>query len=117
MVVTYDWADDHGLLPEIIGQAKFLALTTKNYVALVWPPVVPPAVLNQTATDKEAKIFMAENDQMKMNYAVTEGFCSGFSHNFRNAFDKKYCEQLYENVLNSSESCQGSSSSTSRRDG
>ena len=95
MAVSYDWAEDHRLLPEIIGHVKFLSRTTKNYVAPNRPPVVPPAVLNQTATDKEAKIFMAENDQMKMNCAVTEGFWSGFNHNFRNAFDKKYCEQLH----------------------
>ena len=98
-VVSYEWAGDHGLLPEIIGDVKFLSLTEKQYVAPVRPPVVPPQVLDQSATDKEAKIFMAENDQMKMNYAITEGFRQGFSHNFRNAFDKKYYEQLHQEVF------------------
>ena len=42
---------------------------------------------------------MAENDQMKMNYARTEGYRQGFSHNFRNAFDNKYYEQLYQEVF------------------
>ena len=30
MVVSYDWAGDHGLLPEVIGSIKFLSLTSKN---------------------------------------------------------------------------------------
>ena len=39
--VTYPWAGDHGLLAEILGQAKYLAKTGKNYV----PPVRPPPSL------------------------------------------------------------------------
>ena len=76
--VAYDWADDHGLLPGIISDVKLLALTGKNYVAAVWPPVFVPAVLNQTATGKMSRILTAENYQAKLDYAVTEGFRSGF---------------------------------------
>ena len=73
MVVTYDWADDHGLLPEIIGQVKFLLLTLKNYVAPVQPPVVPPKIPDQSATDKEGKIHgrkRPNEDELRRNRRI-----------------------------------------------
>ena len=87
VAVIYDLADDHGLLPKITEATKCLALTGKNYVAPPRPPVVAPEILNQTATDKQAKILTANNNQAKL--AVVQGFRPGFGHNFKNAFNKK----------------------------
>ena len=37
MEVTYDWADDFGLLAMVIGDTRYLAETTLNYVAPIKP--------------------------------------------------------------------------------
>ena len=50
-------------------------------------------------TQVNSRIATIENDQAKADYAVVEGFCSGFGKYFRNAFDKKYYEQLWEETF------------------
>ena len=46
--VSYDWADDYGLLAEIQGAVRYLQLTTQNYVQHVKPPHTHPAILPNT---------------------------------------------------------------------
>ena len=94
--VNYAWAGDHGLLAEITAPAKYQTKTGKVYTLPARPPVVDPQVLAGALTDKQARIATLNNDQMKLDYAVLEGFWSGFGIIFRNAFDKKYYKQLYE---------------------
>ena len=97
--VNHEWAGKFGLLAEIIGPVKYLAKTEKVYVPPPRPPVVHPDVLAGHLTDKAARIATLNNDQLKLDYAIIQGFRSGFSVNFRNAFDNKYYEQLYEDTL------------------
>ena len=94
--VSYDWAGDYGLLAEIRGPIKYHVKTGKVYTPPARPLVVDPQVLAGNLTDKQARIATLNNNQMKLDYAVLEGFWSGFGIIYRNAFDKKYYEQLYE---------------------
>ena len=96
-IVAYDWAGDHGLLAEIVGKVKYLALTTKNYVEPKRPPIVPAGYAN--LTEKNARTATIKNTQDKIDFAVLEGFRSGFGEIYRKAFDPKYYEQLWEEVF------------------
>ena len=99
MDVTYDWAGDHGLLAEIYGCQKYFQLTGKRCVPPARPPVVHPDILANNLNQNNARIAEAENAQARVNYAVLDGFRSGFGKNFRKAFDKKYYEQLCEDTF------------------
>ena len=102
ITVEYDWAGDHGLLVEIVGDVKYNVLTGGTlvpYTTPTRPPTVDANVLAGNLTDKAARIATLENDQMKLNWAAVEGFRSGFNANFRNTFDAKYYEQLKEEVF------------------
>ena len=83
MDVTYDWAGDHGLQADIYGYQKYFTLTGKQYVPPVRPPVVHPDILANNLSQNTARIAEAENHQARVNYAVLDGFWSGFSENFR----------------------------------
>ena len=96
-IVAYDWAGDHGLLAEIVGKVKYLALTTKNYVEPKRPPIVPAGYAN--LTEKNARTATIKNTQDKIDFAVLEGFRSGFGEIYRKAFDPNYYEQLWEEVF------------------
>ena len=98
-MVNYDWAGDHGLLAEIMGRDKYYAKTGKWYTPPVRPPVVHPDVSAGILTDKQARIATLNHNQLKLDYAVLEGFRTGFGIIYRNAFDKKYFEQLYEETF------------------
>ena len=71
----------------------------KTYVVSVFLLVVNPGVMTENCTYKQVKIASIMNDQDKNNFAVLEGFWSGFSVNFRNAFNSKYYEQLKEKTF------------------
>jgi len=88
-IVNHAWAGEHGLLAEIMGPVKYQSKTGKEYVPPPRPPVVDPQVLAWHLTDKAARIATLNNDQLKLDFAIIEGFRSGFSVNFRNAFDNK----------------------------
>ena len=74
----------------LTGVATYVALTGLVFVPPIRPPVVAPGILAGNLTDKAGKIATAENKQARVDYAIAEGFCSGFSNNYRNAFDSKY---------------------------
>ena len=88
MDVTYDWAGDHGLLAEIYGYQKYFQLTGKRYTPPNRPPVVHPDILANNLNQNNARVAETKNNQARCNYAVLEGFWSGFGVNFRRAFDK-----------------------------
>ena len=63
------------------------------------PPVVHPDILANNLNQNNARIAEAENNQARVNYAVLDGFLSGFRENSRKAFNNKYYEQLCEDTF------------------
>ena len=97
--VSYPWAGEHGLLAEVAGATKYLATTGKAYVAPVRPLICDPRILGGTLNQATIRVATAVNDTAKVDFAVLEGYRSGFSENFRWAFDAKYYEQLWEETF------------------
>ena len=114
--VTYPWSGAHGLLAEVMGAHRYLAETGKHYVPPARPPVYDPAIIAGGMTQAQIRVAQVMNDTAKVDYAVLEGFRQGFGENFRNAFDKKYYEQLWENRLNTNASSQSPTSPISNQD-
>ena len=98
-VVSYIWAGEHGLLAEIFGAAKYLAKTGEVYVAPVRPPIADPRILGGGLSQAAIRVAAAVNDTAKIDFAVVEGFRSGFGVIFRQAFDLEYYEQLWEETF------------------
>ena len=98
-VVSYIWAGEHGLLAEIMGAAKYLAKTGEVYVAPVRPPIADPRILGGGLSQAAIRVAAAVNDTAKIDFAVVEGFRSGFGVIFRQAFDLTYYEQLWEETF------------------
>ena len=76
-----------------------MATTGKAYVAPVRPPICDPRILGGTLNQATIRVATAVNDTAKVDFAVVEGFRTGFSKNFRRAFDAKYYGQLWEETL------------------
>ena len=71
--VSYDWAQDYGLLVEIQGASRYLQITTQDYVQPVKPPYTPPAILpNRTA--HIVRLCTAENDLLQHDWSIVSGF-------------------------------------------
>ena len=97
--MSYIWAGEHGLLAEIMGAAKYLAKTGEVYVAPVRPPIADPRILGGGLSQAAIRVAAAVNDTAKIDFAVVEGFRSGFGVIFRQAFDLTYYEQLWEETF------------------
>ena len=72
--VSYDWAGPYGLLAEIEGGTKFIALTTKVYTVPARPPPQDPDIVSGNITGKQARSKKELNDIAKGNFAILEGF-------------------------------------------
>ena len=97
--VSYPWADEHGLLAEVMGAAKYLSKTGETYVAPVHPSIADPRILLGGLSQVAIRVAQAVNDTAKIDFAVVEGFRSGFGVIFRQAFDLTYYEQLWEKTF------------------
>ena len=97
--VSYLWAEQHGLLAEVMGAHKYHAKTGKIYVPPVRPPDYDPRIIGGGLNQAQIRVAQAVNDTAKVDYTVIEGFREGFSENFRKAFDLKYYEQLWEETF------------------
>ena len=92
--MSYDWAGRYGLLAKIIGAARYAVYhpTLSAYVAPVQTtnspvlPLVPTAARIRQLTD--------ENNLLKRDLAMLQGFRRGVSDNFRDALDLKFYSAL-----------------------
>ena len=93
--VSYDWSGQNGLLPEIIGAARYDADNPNlpNYVAPVQPantPVLPGA----NPTTAQIRHLSDANNLLKKDWAVLCGFRRGVGHNMRDALDLEFYSAL-----------------------
>ena len=77
--VSYDWSGQNGLLPEIIGAARYDAENPAlpNYVAPVQPANTP--VFNANPTAAQIRQLSDANNLLKKDWAVLCGFRRGSS--------------------------------------
>ena len=94
--VTYKWAEDYGLLAEIMGNEAYLLLIRKEYTKPTEPPKYPEE-LDEDSTKDEQDRAIVELDKEKITYATKKGFHKGVGANIREALDKQYYKQLWHN--------------------
>ena len=92
--VSYDWSGGRGLVALILGATQYAA----DYPALaafVHPdrPDNSPAIPGN-ASGAQITRLKDENNQLKRDYAVVEGFCRGAGVLIRNALDREYYKDL-----------------------
>ena len=92
--VSYNWVGKYGLLAEIEGAVKYLALIRKNYILPVRPKATDPKIVNTSLIDKQARALQELDHNKKADYAAVESFRQAFSKNARKAFNQRYYEQL-----------------------
>ena len=63
------------------------------------PPIADPRILLGGLSQAAIRVAQAVNDTAKIDFAVVEGFRSGFGVIFRQAFDLTYYEQLWEETF------------------
>ena len=92
--VSYDWSGQYGLLPEIIGAARF-ALENPMLPAYVTPvqPANSPAIAGN-ASAVALRHATDANNLLKRDWAVTCGFRRGVGANMRDALDLEFYSAL-----------------------
>ena len=96
--VSYDWSGGFGLLPFIIGAARF---TADNPLL---PPFAQPAqppnspVVPAAATAAQIRVATDLNNLLKRDWAVVQGFCRGVGENIRDALDLEFYAALEHNT-------------------
>ena len=96
--VSYDWSGGFGLLPFIIGAARF---TADNPLL---PPFLQPAqppnspVVPANATAAQIRFATDLNNLLKRDWAVVQGFCRGVGENIRDALDLEFHAALEHNT-------------------
>ena len=92
--VSYDWAGRYGLLAEIIGAARYAVdhPTLPAYVAPVQPANSP--VLPAGPTAAQIRQLTDDNNLLKRDWAMLQGFRRGVSANIRDALDLEFYSAL-----------------------
>ena len=98
--VIYEGADENGYIAEIIGDARYLALTGETHVT---PTVKPPLVHEDTDenTSAEDRVELkAENEERIEQWWSRTGWIEGTGHKIQETMDEKYHQQLGHKILN-----------------
>ena len=93
--VSYNWSAGKGLIPLIIGAARYAA-DYPNVPAFVDPVSPPntPAGLGNNPTQAQVRVATDENNLLKRDWAVVCGFKRGASELIRGALDSEYYDDL-----------------------
>ena len=94
----FDWAEEHGLLAEVVGIQQYLAKTNKTYVLPTEPSVFDSRIRADTA-DHLVQKYTAQNDQKIESWSVLVGARAAVKENIMDAVDLMYYEQLKDEVL------------------
>ena len=96
--VSYNWSGGFGLLPFIIGAARFTADNPllPPFLQPVQPPNSPVMPANPTAA--QIRAATDSNNLEKRDWAVVQGFCRGVGDNIRDALDLEFYAALEHNT-------------------
>ena len=94
----FDWAGEHGLLAEVVGDALYTDKTGKTYILPTEPQVFDSRIRADTP-DHLLKKYTAQNDQKIESWSVLLGARAAVKENIMDAVDLTYYEQLKDEVL------------------
>ena len=99
--VLYQWAEDNGYLEEILGYAKYLALTELEYNEPEKSPLTHTGMdENPSDHDRaELKTENDKNDKLLQAWWTRLGLLEGLEENIWDELDEKYYQQLQHHLL------------------